>query len=149
MDSVCNPVLRFGVGTDGSLCNFMCGWNQDSEVTNGVLGYQKDAEDVKYGGFTSACHFAPVDHAAIARACGSRGVRVETADDYLPAVQEALASDVTTVIDVMTDPEAFPPITFFEGALEAVRAERGNHRRRTRPRSPHFLPLPTTKRRRA
>jgi acetolactate synthase I/II/III large subunit len=93
-------------------------------LNNGVLGYQKDAEDVKFGGYTSACHFAPVDHAAIAVACGCRGVRVESADDYLPAVQEALASDVTTVIDVVTDPQAFPPITFFEGALEKVRAER-------------------------
>lgn len=32
---------EFGVGTDGSLCNFMCGWNQNNEVTNGVLGYQE------------------------------------------------------------------------------------------------------------
>eukprot|EP00534_Pseudo-nitzschia_fraudulenta_P003169 CAMPEP_0201138690 /NCGR_PEP_ID=MMETSP0850-20130426/56058_1 /ASSEMBLY_ACC=CAM_ASM_000622 /TAXON_ID=183588 /ORGANISM="Pseudo-nitzschia fraudulenta, Strain WWA7" /LENGTH=517 /DNA_ID=CAMNT_0047410089 /DNA_START=452 /DNA_END=2005 /DNA_ORIENTATION=+ len=31
---------EFGVGTDGSLCDFLCGWNQNSEVTNGVLGYQ-------------------------------------------------------------------------------------------------------------
>jgi acetolactate synthase-1/2/3 large subunit len=93
-------------------------------LNNGVLGYQKDAEDVKFGGYTSACHFAPVDHAAVARACGCRGVRVENADDYLPAVEAALRSDVTTVIDVMTDPEAYPPITFFEGALEKVRAGR-------------------------
>jgi acetolactate synthase-1/2/3 large subunit len=93
-------------------------------LNNGVLAYQKDAEDVKFGGYTSAVHFAPVDHAAIARACGCRGVRVESADDYLPAVREALAADVTTVIDVMTDPMAYPPITFFEGALEKVRAER-------------------------
>lgn len=32
---------EFGVGTDGSLCNFLCGWNQNNEVTNGVLGYQE------------------------------------------------------------------------------------------------------------
>jgi len=93
-------------------------------LNNGVLAYQKDAEDVKFGGYTSACHFAPVDHAAIARACGCRGVRIETADDYLPAVREALASNITTVIDVVTDPHAFPPITFFEGTLEGVRAAR-------------------------
>jgi len=93
-------------------------------LNNGVLGYQKDAEDVKFGGYTSACHFAPVDHAAIARACGCRGVRIESADDYLPAVREALASDVTTLIDVNTDPNAYPPITFFEGVLDSVRAGR-------------------------
>ena len=93
-------------------------------LNNGVLGYQKDAEDVKFGGYSSACHFAAVDHAAVARACGCRGVRVETADDYLPAVREALASNVTTLIDVVTDPNAYPPITFFEGALDSVRAAR-------------------------
>ena len=93
-------------------------------LNNGVLGYQKDAEDVKFGGYTSACHFAPVDHAAVARACGARGVRVEKAEDYLPALQEALGSGVTTLIDVVTDPEAYPPITFFEGTLDRVRAGR-------------------------
>lgn len=93
-------------------------------LNNGVLAYQKDAEDVKFGGYTSACHFAPVDHAAIARACGARGVRIEAAGDYLPAVEDALKSDVTTVIDVVTDPLAYPPITFFEGTLERIRADR-------------------------
>jgi len=32
---------EFGVGDDGSLCNFLCGWNQNSNITNGVLGYQE------------------------------------------------------------------------------------------------------------
>jgi hypothetical protein len=30
---------EFGVGDDGSFCNFQCGWQKDDEVTNGVLGY--------------------------------------------------------------------------------------------------------------
>lgn len=93
-------------------------------LNNGVLAYQKDAEDVKFGGYTSACHFAPVDHAAIAEACGTRGVRIDAAGDYLPAVEDALESNVTTLIDVVTDPQAYPPITFFEGTLERVRAAR-------------------------
>jgi len=93
-------------------------------LNNGVLAYQKDAEDVKFGRHSSAVRFAPVDHAQIARACGCRGVRVERAPDYLPALREALAAEETTVIDVVTDPEAYPPITFFDGALERVRAAR-------------------------
>jgi hypothetical protein len=32
---------EFGVGDDGSFCNFFCGWNQVNEVTNGVLGYRE------------------------------------------------------------------------------------------------------------
>ncbi len=93
-------------------------------LNNGGLAYQKDAEDVKFGRHSSACRFAPVDHAQIARACGCRGVRVERPSDYLPALREAMAADQTTLIDVVTDPEAYPPITFFDGTLESVRAGR-------------------------
>jgi hypothetical protein len=32
---------EFGVGDDGSFCNFFCGWNHVNEVTNGVLGYRE------------------------------------------------------------------------------------------------------------
>jgi acetolactate synthase-1/2/3 large subunit len=94
-------------------------------LNNGVLGYQKDAEDVKFGRHTSACYFAPVDHAQIARACGCRGITVERPADYLGAVREALAANETTVIDVMTDPEAYPPVAFFDERLEAVRRSSG------------------------
>ena len=93
-------------------------------LNNGVLAYQKDAEDVKFGRHTSACRFSPVDHAAVARACGLKGVRIERASDYLPALKEALASRETTLLDVVTDDDAYPPITFFEGTLEKVRAAR-------------------------
>src|SRR5690606_30912358 len=37
-------------------------------LNNGILGFQKHAETLKYGKFTNAVNFAPVDHAAIARA---------------------------------------------------------------------------------
>lgn len=93
-------------------------------LNNGVLAYQKDAEDVKFGRHSSACYFSPVDHAAVARACGLKGVRIERAADYLPALKEALASNETTLLDVITDADAFPPITFFDGALQKVRAVR-------------------------
>jgi acetolactate synthase-1/2/3 large subunit len=89
-------------------------------LNNGVLGFQKDAEDVKFGRHTKACYFAPVDHAAIARACGCRGVRIERPDDYLPSLRAALDANETCVLDVMTDPGAYPPITLFD-KLEDVR----------------------------
>ena len=56
----------------------------------------------------------PIDHAAIAEACGLHGVRIERPDDYLPALEAAFAADRATVIDVITDPDAYPPITAFE-----------------------------------
>ena len=93
-------------------------------LNNGVLAYQKDAEDVKFGRHTSACEFSPVDHAAIARACGCRGISVKKASEYLPALKEALSLNETTVLDVDTDREAYPPITLFDEKLDALRAER-------------------------
>jgi acetolactate synthase-1/2/3 large subunit len=91
-------------------------------LNNSVLAYQRDAEDVKFGAHTGAVYFAPVDHAAIAEACGVRGVRIENASDYLPALTEALADDRATVIDVIVDAEAYPPITMFDGLDDIRRA---------------------------
>jgi len=92
-------------------------------LNNSCLGYQKDAEDVKFGRHSTACYFAPVDHAAIARASGCRGIRIEKASEYLPALREALASNETTLLDVIVDPAAYPPVTFFDG-LDDIRAAR-------------------------
>lgn len=83
-------------------------------LNNQILGYQKHAESIKFGAFTDAVHFEPVDHAAIARACGLSGIRVETVDEIVGAIEIALGNDHTTLIDVMTDPNAHPPITMFE-----------------------------------
>lgn len=86
-------------------------------LNNQILGYQWHAEDVMYGSHTDACQFAPVDHAAIARACGCEGVRVEHPADFKPALERALRAEKTTLIDVMIDPKAYPPITLYEGKI--------------------------------
>jgi acetolactate synthase-1/2/3 large subunit len=86
-------------------------------LNNQILGYQAHAEDVQYGAHTNACEFSPVDHAAIARACGCEGIRVEKPSDFQGALDRALKAPVTTVIDVLTDPRAYPPITIFEGKM--------------------------------
>jgi acetolactate synthase-1/2/3 large subunit len=87
-------------------------------LNNGVLGYQKDAETVKFGAYTTACHFAPVDHAAIARACGCGGIRVETPAEIRPSLQQALWADHPTLIEVATDPGAHPAISLYDGTLD-------------------------------
>ncbi|MDP4024650.1 acetolactate synthase catalytic subunit [Methylobacterium sp. NEAU 140] len=84
-------------------------------LNNQILGYQKHAELSLFGGFTDVCDFEAVDHAAIARACGCAGTRVERPADLGPALREALASGTVTVLDVITDQRAYPPITSFEG----------------------------------
>jgi acetolactate synthase-1/2/3 large subunit len=83
-------------------------------LNNGILGYQKHAENVKFGAHTDACDFVPVDHAAIARAVGARGVRVENAADLGAALDDALKAETMTLIDVVTDQDAFPPVSWYE-----------------------------------
>lgn len=84
-------------------------------LNNGILGYQKHAEDIKYGSHTNAIDFEEVDHAAIARACGIDGVRVDRGEDIGPALDAAFASGRPTVIEVIAEPDAAPPITFYAG----------------------------------
>ena len=91
-------------------------------LNNGILGYQKDAEDVKFGRHTDAIYFKPVDHAAIAEACGCLGIRVDDPTDYVEALNAGLNSHRPTVIDVQTDPSAYPPVTLFDSKLEEFRA---------------------------
>ena len=87
-------------------------------LNNQILGYQWHSEVMKYGDHTDACLLGPVDHAAMARACGCEGLRVEQPGDIQPALLRAIESKVTTVLDVIIDPKAYPPITAFEGKLK-------------------------------
>jgi acetolactate synthase-1/2/3 large subunit len=50
-----------------------------------------------------ASELGSVDFAAIARACGARGVRVERDSEFEPALRAALAADRATVIQVALD----------------------------------------------
>jgi acetolactate synthase-1/2/3 large subunit len=86
-------------------------------LNNQVLAYQKHAEDVLFGAHTAAVDLGPVDHAAIARACGLQGVRIERPEDYQPALKQAIEAEQATVIDAVVDPDAYPPITAFENRL--------------------------------
>lgn len=83
-------------------------------LNNGVLGFQRDAEESRFGRHTDICNFGPIDHVAIARACGCGGQRVERPQDVPEALGQALATGVPYVLDVPVAPQAFPPITAFE-----------------------------------
>ncbi|HEY0294365.1 MAG TPA: acetolactate synthase catalytic subunit [Bordetella sp.] len=92
-------------------------------LNNGVLGFQRDAEQSRFGVHTEICHFGPIDHVAIARGCGGDGIRVTQAEEIAPALARALAATVPMVIDVDTAPEAFPPIQAFESLNADVAAQ--------------------------
>ena len=83
-------------------------------LDNGILAYEKHAELHAFGEHTSAIGFAPVDHVAIARACGAGGTRVDDPDELRSTLAGALRSEVPSLIDVITDPAAYPPITAWD-----------------------------------
>jgi acetolactate synthase-1/2/3 large subunit len=89
-------------------------------LNNGILGFQRDAETVKFGQYTSACHFSPVDHAAIAAACGCRSARVDDPADLAALIRTGIEADGPFLIEVMTDPEAHPPLSLFAAMDQAA-----------------------------
>jgi acetolactate synthase-1/2/3 large subunit len=84
-------------------------------LNNGILGYQAHAENVHYGDHTDACEFQAVDHSAIARACGCHAERVADPAEVGPALHRAREAGGFGLIEVMTDPAAFPPLSLFDG----------------------------------
>lgn len=93
-------------------------------LNNQTLGYQMHSELVLHGDYTDICHFSHVDHASIANACGVRGVRITDPDDYLVELRRAIDEQVPTLLEVMIDPDAYPPITSYQGSEELLHSER-------------------------
>ena len=89
-------------------------------LNNGELGFQINAEESRFGTHTDVCHFGPIDHVAIARACGCDARAVETAEDLRQALHDAASSKLPFVIDVKTEPGTFPPLTAFESQLVPI-----------------------------
>jgi len=67
-------------------------------LNNSALGWVKHGQ----GNRPIASTFADMDFAAIARAIGCRGIRVERAEAIGPALSEALGCGAPTVVDVAT-----------------------------------------------
>lgn len=89
-------------------------------LNNGILGFQRDAETVKFGRFTSACHFAPVDHAALAAACGCRSARIDDPAQLSSTIAAAIEANEPFLIEVMTDPDAHPALSIFAAMDQAA-----------------------------
>ncbi len=64
----------------------------------------------KPGDVRDLVRFGPTNFADVARVFGLRGIRVEQSSQLAPALQEALASDETVVVDVATDIDCRAPV---------------------------------------
>lgn len=83
-------------------------------LNNQVLGLQRLGEEWIFGTHSDAADLGPVDHAAIARACGCFGERVEAPEDFEGALARALSARCPAVLDVIVDATARPPVTMFD-----------------------------------
>jgi acetolactate synthase-1/2/3 large subunit len=83
-------------------------------LDNGILGFQKHVELVQFGEHTTATDFSPVDHAAVARACGAEAACIESPAELGPALAKALDSGRTWLLEVRCEPDARPPITAWD-----------------------------------
>lgn len=83
-------------------------------LNNGVLGFQRNAEIARFGKYTDVCEMRRVDHTMVAKAVGCAAHAASSTAELEAALSVCFASKGPSLIDVVVDPHAFPPITAFE-----------------------------------
>ncbi len=88
-------------------------------VNNGMYGTIRMHQEREYPAHVSGTELRNPDFAALARAYGARGATVTATDAFEPALREALAAPVSTLIEIRVDPDIITPRT----TLTAIRAQ--------------------------
>jgi acetolactate synthase-1/2/3 large subunit len=93
-------------------------------VNNGYLGMVQQWQDMFFDERRSHVHLTHQvpDYAKLAEAYGALGLTVESEDELAPALEEALASGRTAVVDCRVDPaeQCFPMIPAGAAALDMI-----------------------------
>ncbi|MFO1075222.1 MAG: thiamine pyrophosphate-dependent enzyme, partial [Geminicoccaceae bacterium] len=92
-------------------------------VDNGMYGTIRMHQEREHPGRVSGTQLQNPDFAALARAHGAFGARVETTEAFAPAFEEALAAGRPALLHLILDPEAITPRTTIS-ALRAAHAGR-------------------------
>jgi acetolactate synthase-1/2/3 large subunit len=87
-------------------------------LNNGIYGTIRAHQEREYPGRISGTDMVSPDFAALARAQGFHGERVERTEDFAAAFARARASETGAVLDLAISPEAITPRT----TLSAIRA---------------------------
>ncbi|MFA7281156.1 MAG: thiamine pyrophosphate-binding protein [Sterolibacterium sp.] len=87
-------------------------------LDNGMFGTIRMHQEREYPGRVIGSTLCNPDFAALARAYGAFGERVETTAEFAPALQRALASGQPAILHCLLDPEAITPTT----TLSSLRA---------------------------
>ncbi len=94
-------------------------------VNNGMYGTIRMHQERAYPQRVIGTDLANPDFAALARAYGAHGERVERTEEFAPAFERALAAGTAAVIEIRLDPEAITP----RQSLSAIRDASGGRRR--------------------
>lgn len=78
-------------------------------VNNGIYGTIRAHQETHYPSRVSGTTMVNPDFAALARAYGFHGERVERTEDFADAFDRALASETGAVLDLVVSPEALTP----------------------------------------
>ena len=84
-------------------------------VNNGMFGTIRMHQERRFPGRVSGTGLKNPDFAALARAYGGHGERVEKTADFMPAFERAVASGLPAIIEVMIDPDAIAPTATISG----------------------------------
>ena len=76
---------------------------------NGQYGTIRMHQEKTYPGRVSGTQMFNPDYAALARAYGAYGERVETTEEFLPAFERAKAAAAPAIIELVLDPDALSP----------------------------------------
>ena len=89
-------------------------------MNNSCLAFEYHEQKYRWKGqvIEEANNFTQVDYAAAARAFGAHGDRVVNRAELAGALAMAMQREGPTVIEVVTDREAYPPVTNFEAVME-------------------------------
>lgn len=80
-------------------------------LNNSILGFSKHADNVRFGMHSTAVNFSAVDHCSVARGAGCEAIAVNDPAEIAAALKQAKANDVTTLIEIRCDQNAFPPFS--------------------------------------
>ncbi len=89
-------------------------------VDNGMFGTIRMHQEREYPGRVSATALRNPDFAALARAFGGHGERIEETSEFLPAFTRALGSGKPAILHVKVDPEAITPTTTLSAIRQAA-----------------------------
>ncbi|GAB5389679.1 MAG: thiamine pyrophosphate-binding protein [Alphaproteobacteria bacterium] len=86
---------------------------------NGMYGTIRMHQEREYPGRTSGTTLANPDFVALAQSFGGKGWLVTDTSDFAPALEEALAHDGLSLIEVQADPDAISPGTTLSALRKA------------------------------